>query len=129
MRVVAAAIVRDGKVLAAQRGPHGRQPLLWELPGGKVEGGETDAEALVREIREELGVGIAVEAPLGESEFAYAHGRVHLVAYLCRVVAGEPEAREHAALRWLGAGELGSVEWAPADVPLMGAVGARLNEA
>lgn len=122
IRVVAGVVVRDGRILAAQRGPHGREPLLWEFPGGKVEGGESDADALVRELREELGIDVAVEGLVGESVHAYAHARIHLVAYRCRLVSGEPEAREHAALRWLLPSELGSVRWAPADVPLLGAV-------
>lgn len=119
IRVVAAAIVRDGRVLAARRGPHAREALRWELPGGKVEGGEDDAAALRREIREELGADVRVDAPLAESVHAYAHATIHLVAYRCTLLAGEPEAREHAELRWIGAAEMGELTWAPADEPLL----------
>lgn len=126
IRVVAAAIVRDGQVLAARRGEHAREAWRWELPGGKVEGTETDADALTREIREELGVVIRVDAPLAESVHHYAHMTVHLVAYRCTLLDGVPEAREHAELRWLGAAEIAALEWAPADEPLLGPLGALL---
>ena len=122
MRVVAGAIVRDGRVLAARRGAGGREPLLWELPGGKVEGGETDAQALVRELREELRVDVDVQLELGTSTWSYAHGEITLVAWRCSLRSGEPVAVEHAELRWLSRHELDSVEWAPADLPLLEAV-------
>jgi 8-oxo-dGTP diphosphatase len=119
VRVVAGVLVRDGKVLAARRALHKREGGLWELPGGKVEPGEADAAALVRELGEELGVRVEVGAVVGESEHTYAHGTVRLVALRCSLVEGEPAALEHAEVRWLGAEELGTVEWAPADVPLL----------
>lgn len=123
IRVVAAVLVRDGRVLAAKRAAHKREGGLWELPGGKVEPGESDADALVRELREELGVEVRVEGPVGESEHAYAHGAVRLVALRCALVSGEPRPIDHAELRWLAADELGTVAWAPADLPLLEGVG------
>lgn len=122
IRVVAAAVVRDGKVLAARRGPTQRQAGLWELPGGKVEAGEEDGAALARELREELDVEVEVHEGLGESVHTYAFGTVRLVAYRCSLRAGEPRPHEHDALRWLGPDELQAVGWAPADLPLLDGV-------
>lgn len=122
IRVVAAVLERDGRVLAARRGPGQSQALLWELPGGKVEPGEADADALRRELREELGVEVRVGERVAESVHAYPARVVHLVALRCRLVAGEPFAHEHAELRWVDAGAAGALDWAPADVPLVEAI-------
>ena len=122
VRVVAGAIVTDGRLLAARRGPDMKLPGLWELPGGKVEAGEHDADALARELMEELGIAVRVGRRLAESVFAYPHVDVRLVAYACVIVGGEVRPTEHDAVRWLAAPELGEVQWAPADVPLLTAV-------
>lgn len=121
-RVVAAVLVREGQVLAARRPPHKREGGLWELPGGKVEPGEDDATALVRELREELRIEVAAGAALAVSEHPYSHGVIQLVAVACRLVSGEPFPVEHSELRWLSVEELDTVVWAPADVPLLAAV-------
>ncbi|MEZ4236764.1 MAG: (deoxy)nucleoside triphosphate pyrophosphohydrolase [Myxococcota bacterium] len=117
VRVVAATWLRDGRVLAAQRAPGQSHAGLWELPGGKVEPGESDEEALVRELQEELGVWATVGDLLGTSRV----GELELVAYAV-VASDEPVAKEHAALRWLRRDELWAVPWAEADVALIEAV-------
>lgn len=122
IRVVAAVLVRDGRVLAAKRAAHKREGGLWELPGGKVEPGEADGDALVRELREELGVTVRIDGPVAESEHGYAHSTVRLVALRCTLVEGEPRPLDHAELRWLDAASLATVDWAPADVPLLASV-------
>ena len=119
IRVVAGVLIRDGRVLAAQRAAGTREAGLCEFPGGKLEHGEDDATALVRELREELGVTVRVGAAVGVSEHAYAHGTIRLVALACTLVDGEPAALDHAELRWLAPAALGTVEWAPADVPFL----------
>lgn len=121
-RVVAAVLVRDRRVLVAQRAAHKREGMCWELPGGKVEKGETDGAALERELWEELGVRVQAGAFLGESVHVYPHGAVRLMALRCALVAGEPRALEHAAVRWVTADGLDALEWAPADVPLLPAL-------
>lgn len=123
VRVVAAVIVRDGRVFAARRGPGMAMAGAWELPGGKVEPGESDAAALARELAEELEVRADVGPYLGENVHQYEAVRVRLVALGCRLSADqEPRLTEHDAARWLAPHELEAVPWAPADVPLLGAV-------
>lgn len=127
IRVVCAVIVRDGRLFAARRGPAMSQAGLWELAGGKVEPGEADADALIREMREELGVDVRVAEQLGVSEYDYPTVRVQLVAYACTVVSGEPRAIEHDRLAWVGRDEARELDWAPADRPLIAVIAARLG--
>ncbi len=105
--VVAAVIQRDdGRVLIAQRPADGLLGNMWEFPGGKVEQGETLESALKREIREELAVEIAVEAPFGVYRHAYTHFRVTLHAFLARLESGEPQPIGVQAIRWVRPTEL-----------------------
>lgn len=111
--VVAAAIVVDGRLLLAQRT---RPPELagqWELPGGKVEPGETPAEALTREIREELAVDVVGAQRIGV-DVPLRDGLV-LRAYRTSLVSGTPSALDHAALKWVDAKELGETNLVAAD--------------
>jgi 8-oxo-dGTP diphosphatase len=113
--VVAAAIVRAGRVLAAQRSYPAELADCWEFPGGKVEPGEKPTAALVREIREELGVDVAVHERLGDDvplrPARPVPGRLRL--YRCSLSAPDatPIAREHARLRWVGAADLDALGW------------------
>ena len=117
---VVAAILRDGdRILATQRG-YGDWKDYWEFPGGKIEPGEGPEEALIREIREELGVRIAVEAYLTTVEYDYPAFRLHMRCYLARVAEGELTLREHEAARWLAKDELDDVAWLPADRTIIG---------
>ncbi|WP_157249472.1 (deoxy)nucleoside triphosphate pyrophosphohydrolase [Nonomuraea typhae] len=118
--VVAAVIVSDGRVLAAQRAEPPELAGGWEFPGGKVDPGESEEEALVRECREELGVEIAVGARVG-GDWPLSPGYV-MRAWLATVEAGEPAAKEHLALRWLAPQEYFAVDWLGADLPVMQAV-------
>ena len=129
VRVVAAVIVRDGRALAARRGTAMSLPGLWEFPGGKVEPGESDAEALVREIFEELGLTVTVGELVGENVHEYPTIRVRLVAFVCTAENRDPLATEHDALRWVDSTELSELTWAAADVPLLRVVAARLSGA
>jgi 8-oxo-dGTP diphosphatase len=112
--VVGVAVVRDGKVLAAYRaGPDGG----WEFPGGKVEPGETEEQAAVREIREELDLEIKVGASLGPAVGIDERHRLHV--YLASIVAGEPVLREHTELRWFARDELDETTWLVPDRPFV----------
>lgn len=94
----------------------------WEFPGGKVEPGEDDVTALIRECVEELGALVEVGERIGE-DIVLGHGRALLRVYAARLVPGEePRALEHAELRWLGVAELDSVPWLPADAPIVAAL-------
>lgn len=122
LRVVAAAILHEGRVLAAKRGPTQTRPNLWELPGGKVEPGEDDRGALVRELDEELAMRIVPVRRLGRAVHDYGDVVIELVAWVCTWDGGGPELREHAELRWLGHDVLDSVDWAEADISLVRAL-------
>ena len=122
--VVGAAVLSHGRLLAARRVAPAALTGGWELPGGKVEPGEQPEDALVREVREELGCEIEVVEPLTGAE-PLGPG-LELRAYVCRLVAGEPVPREHDALRWLGPEQLHDVGWLPADAGFVDAVRDRL---
>ena len=114
IRVVAAVILREGKVFATQRG-YGAYKDYWEFPGGKIEPGETAEEALVREIREELDTEIAVEAPFEQVEYDYPEFHLSMQCFLCRVIQGSLVLKEHEDAAWLDRERLDDVSWLPAD--------------
>ena len=117
--IVAAVIITDGRVLACERSAPPEVAGRWEFPGGKVEAGETDEQALARECAEELGVRVAVGARVGP-DVPLAHGRAVLRVYAVRLLDGDqPRALEHTSMRWLSADELDSVHWLPADKPIV----------
>lgn len=99
--VVTGVIRRDGRYLLGKRPAEGLLGGLWEFPGGKVQPGETHAEALRRELREELGVEATPGKLIAAVSHAYTHFRVRLHVYACTIASGEPEARVHAELRWV----------------------------
>jgi 8-oxo-dGTP diphosphatase len=118
--VVGAAILHpDGRrVLAAQRAEPRAHAGRWEFAGGKVEPGEDERCALRRECREELGVEVEPGERLG-GDLPAAGGRLVLRVWWARLLEGEPQPVEHAALRWLGRRDLYRVEWLDADLPLV----------
>ena len=121
--VVAAAIKRNGRYLAARRTKPDWAAGRWEFPGGKVEVGESDEQALVREIREELGVGIAVgDRVPGEWPL---HDDLVLHLYVATMIDGHPAPLDHHdEIRWLAPQEFGDVEWLTSDLDAV----ARLRE-
>lgn len=116
--VVAGAILRGGKVFGACRAS-GAYAGIWEFAGGKVELGETDEEALVREIREELGIEIAVERLLGVVDHDYPEYHMNMRLYICRHISGELQLCVHSEGRWIGRSDLYSVPWFEADMELI----------
>ncbi|MGL4518243.1 MAG: (deoxy)nucleoside triphosphate pyrophosphohydrolase [Phocaeicola sp.] len=114
IEVVAAVIYQNGKYLATQRGS-GEFKGDWEFPGGKVEEGETQQEALTREIKEELTIDIAIDSYLGTTESDYPSFHLTMHCYLCHIVQGKVELLEHAAACWISVEALDSLSWLPAD--------------
>jgi 8-oxo-dGTP diphosphatase len=117
--VVCALIERQDRLLVAKRAPGQSMAGMWEFPGGKIRDGEKPEDAIVREIREELGCGIRPIRLLAAHTHDYPDLTVTLVPYLCVLIDGEPRAIEHAQLRWAAKDELLDLEWSAADVPIL----------
>lgn len=118
INVVAAVIMKEGRVFATQRG-YGEFKDGWEFPGGKVEVGESPEEALRREIREELEVEVNVDDLIDTIEYDYPAFHLSMKCYACTIAGGSPHLLEHEAARWLSADQLDSVAWLPADITLI----------
>jgi 8-oxo-dGTP diphosphatase len=127
--IVGAAIVLDGRVLGCERAAPPETAGRWEFPGGKVEPGEDEFDALLRECEEELGVRIAIGERLA-GDVPVAHGWAILRVWLATLLpdSPEPQALEHRSLRWLAVDELDSVPWLPADAPLVAELGKLLDK-
>jgi 8-oxo-dGTP diphosphatase len=123
LRVVAAALFdARGSVLVAQR-PEGKHMAgWWEFPGGKVASGESDAEALVRELREELGIESRAERLITTMSHEYPDRIVELVLWQASIASGEPRGLDGQQLQWVSCQSLGNVGLLPADLPLIPAL-------
>lgn len=121
IEVVAAIIIRDGKIFATQRG-YGEWKGWWEFPGGKIEPGECPQEALVREIREELDAEIEVGELLETVEWDYPDFHLKMHCFICSLVSESVHLNEHEAAAWLTRETLRSVKWLPADEGLVGRI-------
>lgn len=115
IRVVSAVIETGGRYLITQRRATAVLPLLWEFPGGRVEGGETDQEALRREVRHRLGVEIEVAPLISFVNHPYEKYSVDLYLYECRIESGEPSAVHVKDFRWVRSDEFERFEFTPAD--------------
>ena len=115
VRVVTAVIERGGRYLITQRRPNAVLPLLWEFPGGRVEEGETDHDALLRELAYRLGVQIKVGALIGFVSHPYERYSVDLHLYECTLAAGEPEERNVNAYAWVPSSDFENYAFTPAD--------------
>ena len=114
IEVVAAIILRDGRIFTTQRG-YGEWKDWWEFPGGKIEPGESTEDALKREIREELATEIEVDELLTTVEYDYPKFHLTMHCYLCTIISGDLSLLEHEDARWLAIDELDNVKWLPAD--------------
>ena len=118
IEVVAAILQRDGAYFATQRG-YGEFEGMWEFPGGKIEPGESRESALKREIQEELGIDITIDNYLCTTDYDYPSFHLTMHCYLCSIMSGEIELREHMSARWLTKESLDSVVWLPADMDVI----------
>ena len=117
--VTCVVLLHEGKVMAAQRAAHMDLPGCWEFPGGKVEEGESPESCLVREVLEELSITIRITGALPPVTHAYPSKTIQLLPFLATWNSGTIHLSEHAQLRWLAREELLSVDWAPADLPIV----------
>lgn len=129
LQVACAIIEKAGLVLAAQRSAAMSLPLKWEFPGGKIREGETAADCLQRELREELGIAAPVIEALAPTTHHYPAFSVTLHPFRCAEPSGPVTLHEHAALAWVAPADLPSLDWAEADLPIIAAYLARAGRA
>lgn len=115
IRVVAAEIEKDGCYLITQRNPHAVLPLLWEFPGGRVEPGESDEQALARELKEEMGITVIVGARSLAVSHEYERYTLDLVVYTTRIEDGEPECLKVHAIQWVKPADFSNYKFPGAD--------------
>jgi 8-oxo-dGTP diphosphatase len=115
IRVVAAVLERDGRYLITQRRATAVLPLMWEFPGGRVEPGETDGQALKREVLHRLGAEIEVGKLISFVSHPYEHYVVDLFLYECRLLSEQMETRNVSAYRWVASSEFDQYPFTPAD--------------
>jgi mutator protein MutT len=119
IEVSAALIFHNGKLLITKRHADAHLGGLWEFPGGKREAGEAFEECLVREIREELGAEISVGELFGEIHHAYPEKSVQLKFFICKLLRGEPQPLDCAAVKWVAKTELANFQFPAADAQLL----------
>ena len=123
--VVAALIWQGEEFLICQRPAHKARGLLWEFVGGKVDPGETKAQALIRECREELDVTVAVGEVFMDVTHEYPDLTVHLTLFHAEITCGEPQMLEHNDIRWITPREISEYNFCPADVEILEKIKAR----
>lgn len=115
IKVVAAIIQKENKILATKRG-YGEFINMWEFPGGKIEPGETEKQALVREIKEELNIEINVDKFAIDIEYQYPNFYLFMSCFMCSIKEGSIELLEHNDGKWITKEELNTLNWLPADI-------------
>lgn len=118
--VVAAIVEHNGKILCMQKGKtkYAYTSYKFEFPGGKVEKGETESQALARELKEEMDFIVQIETPLKTVHHIYPDFEITMTAYLCKADNLQFRMNEHIAYKWLPAKDLLTLDWADADIPI-----------
>jgi 8-oxo-dGTP diphosphatase len=119
LSVTCAIIVFGDKILVTQRSASMTLPLKWEFPGGKLQQGESEEECISRELKEELSIDVQIIKRLTCSKFHYDTFSINLIPFLVAYVGGELQLSEHKEAKWLAKEELISLDWAPADIPIL----------
>ncbi len=119
IKVVAAILIENDKVLIARRAAHKKMPRRWEFPGGKVEPGESETTALSREILEEFDVKIEVGGFFAQSNYDYEEFRIELRAYCARLIGGEFNLSDHDKIEWVRRENLKNFDLTEADIPFV----------
>ena len=117
----------EGRFLACLRPAGKHLGGLWEFPGGKVDPGESPESALVRELQEELAVGVEVGLPLTPVIWSYEERTIRLRPFRCTIVSGELQAIEHERLYWCLPEDFNDLPWAAADVPILQEISASIR--
>lgn len=118
VEIATAIIMKDHKILTTRRG-YGQFINLWEFPGGKIESGETTEDALIRELQEELAVEVIPEELFMTTEYDYPDFHLTMHCYLCSIKKGTITLLEHNGAKWLDKDHLDTVEWLPANQPVI----------
>lgn len=119
IQVVCAVILKENQILIAQRSEKMKLPLKWEFPGGKLEDGENEKEAIVREIKEELNIEILPSRRISSNVHAYRSFKIELIAYLCTYISGEIHLLEHKDVKFVPLELLTNYDLADADLPVI----------
>lgn len=119
IKVTCAIILFDEKILVVQRSENMKLPLKWEFPGGKIEKEESEADCIIREIKEELNIEIELISRLTPSNFDYANFSIQLIPFTAKYLAGNIKLTEHKQYQFLKKNELKDLDWAEADIPIL----------
>lgn len=119
LRVTCAIIKIQDRILAVQRSATMSLPCKWEFPGGKMEEGESEEACIQREIKEELNIEISLEEQLPATYHEYDDFNIELIPFLAKYQSGKIKLSEHQAFSLLSVNELRSLDWAPADLPIV----------
>jgi 8-oxo-dGTP diphosphatase len=117
--VTCAIILFDDKILVTQRSEQMKLPLKWEFPGGKLEINESVEECIIREIKEEINIEVAITRKMSNSIFNYGDFKINLIPFVADYVSGKIILSEHRAYKLLEKTELLNLDWAEADIPIL----------